>query len=98
ATMTITNTLVTANSSTSGQGGGISNMRNGVVVISNCTVANNLANTRGGGFSDGSGLGNLVLLNSLFINNSALGNGGGLFVNGNRESITSSLIRGNTSG
>jgi predicted outer membrane repeat protein len=100
ATLTMTGTLVSGNSSNgaaNGSGGGISNAGNGAVSIAGSTVENNVATRTGGGFSDAAnGLGTLTVSSSLFRNNSAAGNGGAIFVSGPSATITSTSIQGNT--
>ncbi|OWK46556.1 Flagellar hook-length control protein FliK [Fimbriiglobus ruber] len=98
ASLGVTAAVVSNNTATNGDGGGIGNAGNGVVTIVNSTLANNVTGSFGGGFADENNLGTLNVSNSFIVANIATGNGGGIAEGGPSVTITSSEIKGNTSG
>ena len=98
--LTLTNSTVSGNSSTSG--GGISNMggvfdRAGRLTLTNSTVSGNTASRAGGGIAN---QGTLTLTNSTVSGNAAAGvNGGGGIWNFNEGTVTltNSTVSGNSS-
>jgi hypothetical protein len=95
--LTITNSVITGNSSSSG-GGAIYNLFGGTVTITGSTISNNIS---GGGAiwmnQNSTGGGALVLTNSSVANNLSTGQGGALgFYWGGPLTVTSSSITGNS--
>jgi hypothetical protein len=98
ATLTVTSTLVAANTSIGAAqfGGGIGNAGASAVIIQNSTVSDNNAAGLGGGFGDEGGQGTLTVVNSTFANNSAGVFGGGIQEGGPTTVIADSTITGNS--
>jgi parallel beta-helix repeat protein len=96
--LTITNSLITGNTSTDGQGGGLY-VTGGDLLIENTTISGNEAADDGGGgvnFYGDAGL-TFTLRNSTVSGNIANGYGGGLYVEGYGSTvIENSTISGNT--
>jgi hypothetical protein len=99
ATLTVTGTVVSANSalSTGTDGGGIGNAGNGTVTITNSSLIANFSEGTGGGFGDANAQGTLIVQNSFYADNSAFGNGGGIAAGGPVTTISNTEIKGNSS-
>ncbi|GAC1658626.1 MAG: hypothetical protein NVS9B1_18930 [Candidatus Dormibacteraceae bacterium] len=89
-TLTLTNSVITANTNT-GDGGGLANESAGVATMSNTTVAGNTAGLDGGGIIN---RGTLTISGSTLSGNAG-DTGGGLFATGT-TSITNSTVAGNS--
>lgn len=114
ATLTLTNCLVTDNSTTDGDGGGLAlfntNGGSGFTTITNSTIQNNspvraTSGAAGGGIFAGTfGPAQFVLNNSKIINNNATqtspatGSGGGIFAFGPGPSTSDAIHGGSISG
>ncbi len=94
-TFTLTNSIVSGNSSTQG-GGGVYMNYGDALNITNSTVSNNSSNIGGGVYING---GTATLTNLTLSNNAATSSvGGGMYNNSGAVTITDSTISGNTSG
>ncbi len=103
ATLTITNSVISGNSSQGAQGGGIRSSATSMAV-SNSTISDNSAGAEGGGISNNTNP--LTVSNSTISGNSAGRAGGGLYTDGSATmtidgsgttTITDSTISDNTS-
>ncbi|WP_412069295.1 right-handed parallel beta-helix repeat-containing protein [Rubrivirga sp. IMCC43871] len=98
ALVTITNSVISANtaSGTAGSGGGVFSA--GDLTIRTAEVTGNVANRAGGGIEDAGGTVDLedVELTDNSIGTAAPGNGGGLHSGGGNVSITRGVVTGNT--
>lgn len=93
--LTINNSTVTNNETTSGNGGGIQNIRN-TLTITNSTISNNTAFLSGGGIRGAAGT-SIDITDSIIANNSDAGTGGAIFLNSTTPgSISSSCITNNS--
>ena len=95
-TLTVTNSVITNNSSAgfSSYGGGISN--NGTLTVSSSTFSGNSAQDNPGGALASSG-GTVTVTDSSFNGNSSSNSvGGAIYVNGGTLSVTSSTLSGNS--
>ncbi len=93
--MTVTNSLIYGNSSTSLNGGGVLN--SGTLTVSNSTITGNTAAYWGGGIYN---IGTLTVSNSTITGNTANAStspGTGIDNNGGTVTITSSIVAGNSS-
>jgi hypothetical protein len=98
ANLTVTNSVFLNNTALNGPTGAVGNAGTGAVVLTSDSFANNFSGTTGGGFGDENNQGILTVSGCTFISNSALGDGGAIQEGGPSTSITSTEIRGNTSG
>ena len=89
-TLTVNNSTIVGNNTTTGAGGGISN--DGTLTVNNSTLAGNTATGGGGIFTEGSA----TITNSTLGNNSA-SNGGGIDNLVGNLTVTNSTIVGNIS-
>lgn len=97
STLTVTNSTITGNSASGSpfsHGGGIANVRNDSVTLSNDTISGNSA-TQGGGIWTENG--NLTLTNDTLSRNSATSAGGIYnFADSSADSLYDTIIAGNT--
>lgn len=94
-TLTLSNCLVTNNSTTSGSnGGGLANL-GGVVTIDNCTFSSNTAASFGGGIANTSSGTLQITSSTLSANHANSGDGGGLVNLSGTVTILNSTISGN---
>jgi serine/threonine protein kinase len=97
-TLTITNSIISGNTS-SNLGGGILNTSEGKLILTNSTVSRNRSQYGSGIYSDSVGELTLTLIDSTISENVASQNGGGIydFVDHDHQTtIISCIIRGNT--
>jgi hypothetical protein len=99
ANLTMQGTLVSDNKAIGSvaRGGGIANIGNGTVSITDSTVQNNYSGLFSGGFGDANCLGTLSISSSAFLDNTAV-NIGGAIETCSMASITFSQIVGNSAG
>ena len=94
--LSIVNSLITSNRAYSG--GGIGNINDGTIIITDSVIENNNVNTAGGGLSNANN-GEVTITNSTIKNNSGGTYGGGLTnTNNGKLTIRSSILQGNTNG
>lgn len=101
--LTLTNVIVTGNTSLS-DGGGLYNSVSDSMTLNNCVISNNISNSdnntsgNGGGLHSEGGSPVLNVSGSVFSNNTAQNGrtGGGLQIDGGTITITNSTFSGNT--
>jgi len=102
-TLTITGSTISGNSTSNGDGGGISNEAEGTLTITGSTISGNSTPNEDAGFGGGIiNVGTLMVTDSTISGNSTRGSGGGIFSDTNLSDLTTTLtnstISGNTSG
>ncbi len=101
STLTVTRSTLSGNTATtSGDGGGITQLTTGSTVITDSIISGNSA-LDSSGFGTGGGIHNnsiLTIIRSTISGNSAGNNGGGIANNGGTVTITNSTLSGNTAG
>lgn len=90
--LTITNTTV-SNNITSSTGGGVYSRRGSELIVTNSTISDNAAASHGGGIRSSD---DMTLTNSTVSRNASSGAGGGIYIAGSRLTITNSTISDNT--
>ena len=102
-TLTITSSTISGNSTSNGDGGGISNEAEGTLTITGSTISGNSTPNEDAGFGGGIiNVGTLMVTDSTISGNSTRFSGGGIFSDTNLSDLTTTLtnstISGNTSG
>jgi predicted outer membrane repeat protein len=92
-TLTLTDCILSSNTSSGGNGGGLANSAGKTANVTNCTFSGNTAYYSGGGIANE---GTLVVTNSTFSNNHATQSYGGGLYNHGTATVNNSSFSGNT--